>query len=94
MDGSINPPRQGIFRLQSLPPEIRRRIYGIAVTSVPPIELRINYGCGGTPHGPWILRFVKAYTLHDLRMLATSREFREETTKALYAKNTFDIPLF
>ncbi len=77
----------------ALPAELRIKIYSYAVTSVLPIVVSINY-YGGSTKNTSVLGHARFYTTHDLRALATNKEFREEMTNALYAKNVFDIALW
>ena len=92
MQNSSTLHRRGVFPFMRLPLEVRRNVYTFALISIPLIELRINYHGGGKSVSSVPGR-VRLYTDQDFRMLATSHEFREEISNALYDKNAFDISL-
>ena len=84
---------QRSFPFMRLAAEIRRKIYSFAVISIHPIELRIKYH-PGAPDDSQHLGRVRVYTDQDFRVLVVCREFRQEMTDALYAKNAFEIALW
>ena len=72
--------RQGVFRLMSLPLELRCRVYYFVVVEPHPLPLKTFY-FGGIAHGYLVEK--------DLRMLGTCEEFRTEMNKLLYSENSF-----
>ena len=76
--------RQGVFRLMSLPPELRRRVYYFAVIEPHPLPL-ITRGSDCIAHSYCVEK--------DMRMLETCDEFRTEMNNLLYSENSFSYSI-
>ncbi len=83
MDHPSGSGRQGLFQFNSLPPEVRCRIYYFAIVEPHPLRLIARYVIG-LNGGVQIFGVEK-----DLRMLETNREIRTEMKRMLYSGNSF-----